>query len=451
MGDGKAFREFVAKKMPAIGRLVAYVKRMEQTNDQRMTKLARAVQQTNGTVARHNEQIVALSSVIDTLEQAINQGARIENVKALSSLTKAAMHDLQRRLGEVNEQIAQLRGRTEESCELRVHADFVEWKFGDGTWRKLIAVEQLRGNRGPAGSKGNRGEQGEAGPQGPQGETGPQGPRGQTGPKGNTGPQGETGPRGPRGISGSQGPQGIQGPQGERGPKGDAGPAGAPFAIVKIYRSVAEMNADFQGTDVSLGQFVLIDTGDVEDPDNAKLYIKSTDGYAFITDMSGAQGIQGPAGPRGEQGVQGVQGPQGLQGPTGKQGIPGPQGAQGIQGTQGEKGEKGDKGDRGIPGDAGEPGPQGIQGPQGVQGPKGEPGEKGASGPAGAQGIQGPQGPKGEKGDKGESGIQTQINGLFTLSVDGQGDLYAYYADTQTPPLFEIDDENNVFYIIPEE
>lgn len=100
----------------------------------------------------------------------------------------------------------------------------------------------------------------------------------------------------PRGL---QGPQGIRGVQGIQGEKGDA------FAIQKVYSSIAEMNADYSGTDVQIGQFVMIDTGSVEDPDTGKLYVKGLQAYEFIVDLSGAQGIQGP------QGIQGVQGERG--------------------------------------------------------------------------------------------------------------------------------------------
>lgn len=116
------------------------------------------------------------------------------------------------------------------------------------------------------------------------------------------GPQGEKGDTGDTGAQGPQGPQGIQGIQGEA------------FSIAKIYASVDAMNADFSGGDVSVGQFVLIDTGNVEDADNAKLYVKSESGYSYITDLSGATGMQGP---------------------------------QGVQGAKGDTGAKGDKGDTG--------------------------------------------------------------------------------------------------------
>lgn len=133
--------------------------------------------------------------------------------------------------------------------------------------------------------------------------------------------QGEQGPQGPQGI---QGPQGEQGVQGEQGPKGDNG---EPFAIYEEYASIAAMEAD--AANVPKGKFVII-TSTVEDPDNAKLYVKGDSTFSFVTDMSGAQGIQGPTGPQGIQGVQGEQGPQGVQGEQGPQGIQGVQGPQGI-------------------------------------------------------------------------------------------------------------------------
>lgn len=91
----------------------------------------------------------------------------------------------------------------------------------------------------------------------------------------------------PKGDKGDKGDQGLEGPQ---------GPVGAPFQIKKIYDSVEAMNADYSGSDVAIGEFVLIDTGNVEDPDNSKLYVKGNTQYDFVTDLSGAQGIQGPQG-----------------------------------------------------------------------------------------------------------------------------------------------------------
>lgn len=95
---------------------------------------------------------------------------------------------------------------------------------------------------------------------------------------------------------GDKGDTGSQGPQGDPGPKGDPG---EPFQIRKIYSSVDEMEADYNNPGIEEGDFVLIDTDDISDPDNAKIYVKGPTGWQFVTDLSGAQGIQGPQGDPG--------------------------------------------------------------------------------------------------------------------------------------------------------
>lgn len=69
--------------------------------------------------------------------------------------------------------------------------------------------------------------------------------------------------------------------------KGDA------FSIKKVYASVANMEADKSNPDITEGDFVLVNTGDVEDPDNAKLYVKADGDFEFLVDMSGAIGFTG--------------------------------------------------------------------------------------------------------------------------------------------------------------
>lgn len=69
--------------------------------------------------------------------------------------------------------------------------------------------------------------------------------------------------------------------------KGDA------FSIKKVYASVAELEADKSNPDIAEGDFVLVNTGDVEDPDNAKLYVKADGDFEFLVDMSGAIGFTG--------------------------------------------------------------------------------------------------------------------------------------------------------------
>jgi len=130
-----------------------------------------------------------------------------------------------------------------------------------------------------------------------------------------------------KGAKGDTGSQGIQGIQGE------------PFSISKTYVSVSAMNSGYASDGVGIGKFVLIDTGNINDADNAKLYYKGATSYTFLTDLSGATGIQG------SQGVQGIQGVKGDTGATGSQGIQGLTGATGATGAQGIQGIKGDTGD----------------------------------------------------------------------------------------------------------
>ena len=64
----------------------------------------------------------------------------------------------------------------------------------------------------------------------------------------------------------------------------------------------------------------------------------------------------------------------------------------------------------------------------------------------GPRGNDGPPGPPGQKGDPGESGITTPIAGFFTLSVDANGDLWAYSAQGDTVPDFEYDSTTGNLY-----
>lgn len=68
---------------------------------------------------------------------------------------------------------------------------------------------------------------------------------------------------------------------------------GDAFTYKKEYPSVEAMEADWGTADVKLGEYVLINTNDVEDPDDAKVYLKTQEGWKFIADLSGMQGIQG--------------------------------------------------------------------------------------------------------------------------------------------------------------
>lgn len=147
--------------------------------------------------------------------------------------------------------------------------------------------------------------------------------------KGEKGDQGERGPAGAKGDQGEAGPTGPAGTPGAKGDKGD------PFAIAETFPSVAAMNAGFATDGVKEGQFVMIDTGNVNDADNAKLYVKGKIAYTYITDLSGATGMTGPQGQRGETGPagkDGAKGDQGERGPVGPAGEAGPAGPAGADG-----------------------------------------------------------------------------------------------------------------------
>lgn len=158
---------------------------------------------------------------------------------------------------------------------------------------------------------------------------------------------------------------------------------GDAFVIVKTYPSIQAMQDDYNNPEVKKGQFVMIDTGNVENEEDSRLYLKGNTEWKFISDLSGAQGIQGLS--AYQVAVQ-----HGFKGTEDEWLIS-------LKGEKGETGPKGDKGDTGEKGATGERGPQGLQGERGLQGVQGEQGEPG---------IQGPIGPKGEKGDQGERGPQ---------------------------------------------
>ena len=164
--------------------------------------------------------------------------------------------------------------------------------------------------------------------------------------------------------------------------------AGVPIGITKEYKSVAEMNQDFTGTDVQRGQFVLILPDSTASADYGKVYLKGTANWVYAFTLTTLTSIKGPIGPPGKKGDQGNPGEAGssfailgyfdtldalkaavpnpkagdvygvgtappyniyiwdsvhgqwvangnLQGPEGKQGIQGPEGKQGPEGPVG--------------------------------------------------------------------------------------------------------------------
>ena len=184
---------------------------------------------------------------------------------------------------------------------------------------------------------------------------------------------------------------------------------GDAFTIVKTYSSVQAMEDDYNNPEVKTGQFVMIDTGNVENEEDSRLYLKGNTEWKFISDLSGAQGIQGLS--AYQVAVQ-----------------------HGFEGTEDEwlislKGEKGETGPQGLQGEKGEPG---IQGPVG---PKGEQGEQGIQGIQGPQGEPGPQGPKGDTGSglniKGELDSESRLpqEGVSGDAWLISGNLYVYVGE----------------------
>lgn len=222
---------------------------------------------------------------------------------------------------------------------------------------------------------------------------------------------------------------------------------GDAFVIVKTYPSIQAMQDDYNNPEVTIGQFVMIDTGDVENEEDSRLYLKGNTEWKFISDLSGAQGIQGLSAYQVavQHGFEGTEAEWLIS-------LKGEKGETGPKGDKGNTGEKGDTGSglnikgeldsesqlpqEGVSGDAwlisgnlyvyvGEngnvesnpkwsnvgsiQGPAGPQGPVGPKGEQGEPGPKGEPGADGTPGVQGPKGDPGEKGEKGDPGSDASV------------------------------------------
>ena len=85
-------------------------------------------------------------------------------------------------------------------------------------------------------------------------------------------------------------------PRGATGKQGATGPQGKSFEIAKVYPSRVAMINGLDTDCLEDGSFVLIATNNVEDSDNATLWVKNASGYSFLCDMSGATGPQGAQG-----------------------------------------------------------------------------------------------------------------------------------------------------------
>ena len=60
----------------------------------------------------------------------------------------------------------------------------------------------------------------------------------------------------------------------------------SPFIISKVFPSISAMQAD---TSVNNGEFVIIQSNP-EEEGNAKLFVKTKEGFNFVVDLSGLRG-----------------------------------------------------------------------------------------------------------------------------------------------------------------
>ena len=201
--------------------------------------------------------------------------------------------------------------------------------------------------------------------------------------------------------------------------KGYTGSKGQGFVIAKTYSSVAALLADTSPSGIAPGEFAIIDTDDVEDPENSKLYLWTGTSYNFVTDLSGEQGIKGETGYVGSQGLQGYTGSRGFVGYTGSQGDIGYTGSLGFTGSQGDIGYTGSQGDIGYTGSQGDIGYTGSQGDIGYTGSQGDIGYTGSKGDTGYVGSQGDIGYTGSQGDIGYTGSQGDIGYTGSGGTDG--------------------------------
>ena len=149
------------------------------------------------------------------------------------------------------------------------------------------------------------------------------------------------------GAKGDKGDKGDKGERGERGPAGAKGDRGEGLDIVRTYPSVAAMNEGYATDNVPIGKCVLINTGDVEDVENSRLYLKTETEYMYLNDLSGSQGIKGESGDTpfiGENGNWWIGNTDTGTKATGKDGKDGENGKDGLVGRDGQNGLDGKDG-----------------------------------------------------------------------------------------------------------
>lgn len=180
------------------------------------------------------------------------------------------------------------------SVDLRVYGGRIEWRTsGSLKWRTVIALKDLKGDKGDRGLIGQTGDPGQIGADGLQAPTGA------------PGKDGSSGIPGVKGDRGDAGTQGLPGAAGKNGIKGTDGKPGLDGREILLQKTATHVQWKYKGE-------------------------------AFWTDLIKLDDLRGPKGDQGDQGDPGQQG---------KPGLPGTAGSRGAMGMIGQTGPKGDPGD----------------------------------------------------------------------------------------------------------
>ena len=232
----------------------------------------------------------------------------------------------------------------------------------------------------------------------------------------------------------TNGAKGAKGDKGEKGDTGARGATGAPLRTSSIqYQAGASNTTPPSGT---------WSDSVVSAPQGQYLWTKITYSDGSVAYSVARQGQNGATGPKGDTGAKGEKGDVGATGPRGPQGLKGDTGATGPKGATGAAG-------RGISRIA-KTSTSGLVDTYTTTYTDGTASTYTVTN--GANGAKGDKGDTGAKGEKGDAGLTVPISGLFSLGVDNDGNLVAYYNDAaSTPPRFEYDrSTGNVYYIIQE-
>ena len=255
----------------------------------------------------------AASAVEEGNTNPVMSAAVWELIGNLSDLTTTAKENL---VSAINE-AAKTGSGGAGSIDLRTADGYIQYSNdGGATWENLIALADLKGEKGDTGAPGPQGVPGE---QGPQGETGPAGPQGKTGPAGQDGAPGKDGSPGKDGADGAPGQDGFS-------PSASVAETatGATITITdKTGTTTAEIKNGKDGAPGKDGTNGAPGTPGTNGTDGK-------DGTTFTPSVSAAGdlswtndgGKANPA-PVNIKGPQGETGPQGPTGATGPQGAPG--------------------------------------------------------------------------------------------------------------------------------